>query len=272
MTESNQTLVNLLAGATQATLVTIVGYPFDLIKSRMQTGSYLSTMHCIRDTVSTEGVTALYRGATAPWVSHLLKRPIQYPIAEWLKNRMPGTSNNYLIGGLTGAIGPLFGTPLQVIKVGMQTSRVGDHTTSVYIRNILERNGISGMYRGLLPTVMKDTLFGASFIGHYYTLRDYFSDSSRPDWIINIPMPYKTFISGAAAHCATWLLLIPIDTIKTKVQSSNETRSLYQIVLTTVKHDGVLALWRGVLPACLRTIPVSGVAMIGYESIRSYFK
>lgn len=59
-----------------------------------------------------EGPMVLYRGATTPWISHLMKRPIQYPMAEKLKEQLPGTSNNYLIGGATGAIGPIFGTPL----------------------------------------------------------------------------------------------------------------------------------------------------------------
>lgn len=266
MSSFHDSMVNLVAGVTQATLVTVVGYPFDFVKSRMQTGNYRGTIDCLVKSIASEGPMVLYRGAAAPWISHLMKRPIQYPMAEKLKQYLTGTSNNYLIGGATGAIGPLFGTPLQVVKVGMQTSTSNDFTTTQYIKQIAQTKGLKGFYRGLGATVMKDTLFGASFLGHYYTLRDYFTKHSKVvTWQV-------TFFSGAAAHCATWLLLIPIDSIKTKAQNFKEHRGTIEIVKNTIKTEGVLSLWRGVLPACLRTIPVSGVAMVGYEYIRSYLK
>jgi len=277
----NETQINLLAGCTQASLVTLVGYPFDLVKGRMQTGKYSSTMNCVSYTVRKEGLVSLYRGGTAPWLSHILKRPIQYPIAEWMKEETNGTSNlnktmgtaisplasNYVIGGVTGAIGPILGTPMQVVKMGMQTTSRGEYTTLKYVQHIFQSKGVAGFYRGFLPTMAKDSLFGASFLGHYYTLRDYFESNNVP-----IPKWCATFISGATAHCATWLILIPIDNIKSKVQKANETRSPMTILSNTLRTDGVRSLWRGVLPACMRTIPVSGIAMVGYEGIREYLR
>lgn len=258
----NDHLRNLLAGTTQATLVTAVGYPFDLVKARMQTGAYTSSWDCIKSSVTKEGPIVLYRGSLAPWISHLIKRPVQYPIAERLKANLPGTANNYLIGGVTGLVGPIIGTPLQVIKLGMQTSKSSEYTVRSYLKYIIATQGLKGLYRGFIPTVAKDCLFGASFLGHYYTLRDYFTEHPST----TIPTWTTTFISGAAAHCATWLVLIPIDTIKSKVQKAGETRKVSQILQET----SLRSLWRGVLAACLRTIPVSGVAMVGYEWIRKY--
>lgn len=147
----------------------------------------------------------------------------------------------------------------------MQTSKANEYTTTQYIREIISKKGITGMYRGLVPTIMKDTLFGASFLGHYFTLRDYFS--ANP--VAGVPEWGTTFVSGATAQCASWLLLIPIDTIKTRAQRAGETRNIGQIISSTVRNEGILSLWRGVIPACVRTIPVSGVAMVGYEYIRN---
>ena len=106
--------------------------------------------------------------------------------------------------------------------------------------------------------------FGASFLRHYYSLRDSF-DRHQTE---GVPRWATTFFSGAAAHCATWMVLIPVDTIKTRVQRVGETRSAMAIIQSALRHEGVGVLWRGVLPACARTIPVSGVAMVGYEYIR----
>jgi len=260
----NTVLINAAAGATQATLVTLVGYPFDLIKSRQQVGSYRNSIDCLKSTVRTEGLLGLYRGSMMPLFSHLFKRPIQYPIAEYMKHKLDpittGYFHNYAIGAVNGLIGPFLGTPLQVVKVGVQTSDGADMKNSrKYIEHTYRKFGLRGFYRGFGPTMMKDTLFGASFLGHYYTLRD----------IIGTDAWWKNFTSGATAHCLTWYTLIPIDHIKTKVQRSETGLTVRQAITDSYRKGGVRIFWKGVLPACVRTIPVSGVAMVGYEMVRS---
>ena len=259
--KSSGVVANTVAGATQASLVTIVGYPFDTVKSRMQTHGYLSSFHCVRSTIQKEGVRALYRGGTMPWLSHLVKRPLQFPISEWMKREQVIT-NNYLIGGVTGPLGAVFGTPLQVVKVGMQTSNQELHKTSwSFIRQRYESLGLLSFYKGFVPTLMKDCLFGASFVGHYYTLRDLLGSDA---W-------YKNFASGATAHCATWAALMPIDYVKTTIQRNATPLTIRQVVRSTVRERGPFAFWKGLGPACARTIPVSGIAMTGYEFVRSLF-
>jgi hypothetical protein len=253
--------VDFIAGITQATLVTIVGYPFDLVKTRMQATQYKSFLHCCKKIIAKEGYLTFYRGSLSPWCSHLLKRPIQYPVQEKLKTYK---LNNYVNGAVGGMIGPVFGTPFQVIKVGMQTSNISK-TSGQFIKYTFDNYGLKGFYRGFIPTVAKDCLFGASFIGHYYTLRDLFEKQN------NIPWYVSSFISGATAHCLTWFMLIPIDYIKTIKQHPDETRPIQKIILDTMKTNGIRGFWKGVLPACLRTIPVSGIAMLGYEGIRKKF-
>lgn len=255
--ESQKALNNALAGGVQATLVTIVGYPFDLVKTRMQAGKYVNSIDCLKKTILKEGFLGIYRGASMPWLSHLVKRPLQFPLAEYMKDN--NWSNNYMIGGVSAVTGTIFGTPLQVVKVSIQTSsgQVNKNALS-YIRDNFQRNGVVGFYRGFFPTLMKDSVFGASFVGNYYTFRDYLGTDR---W-------YKNFVSGASAHCLTWCLFIPIDYVKTAIQRSETKITISQVVNQTIKSKGVFAFWKGVGPACLRTIPVSGIAMTGYEYVR----
>lgn len=238
-------------------MVTAVGYPFDLVKSRLQTGNYKNSFDCLKKIVSAEGLSGIYRGSLMPWISHMIKRPIQYPISEYLKEQE--FTNNYVIGTVTGAIGPIFGTPLQVVKVAVQTSAGKDNKNSMsYVKDNYRRNGIKGFYRGFLPTALKDSVFGMSFIGNYYTFRDHVGTDT---W-------YKNFFNGAAAHCITWYVFIPIDYVKTTIQRSEKKITTMEVIKNTTKNHGVRAFWKGVVPACMRTIPVSGVAMVFYEKIR----
>ncbi len=259
-------VVNGVSGGVQASLVTLTGYPFDLIKARLQTQRYPTSWECLKGTVRKEGVLGLYRGSSMPWLSHMLKRPIQFAASEYLKTlsgkRNPGKPrylDNYVIGGVCGLIGPVFGTPLQVVKVAVQTRTDKEVRNSWdYIKSNYRKSGISGFYRGFLPTVMKDSIFGMSFVGSYYSFRD----------VLGTDRWYKNFLSGASAHCLTWYLFIPIDYVKTNIQRSKKNLTVMQVVKSSYAKHGVKVFWKGVVPACIRTIPVSGVAMTGYEWVR----
>lgn len=264
-------LVNSLSGATQATLVTATGYPFDLIKGRLQARLYTNSWECLTSTIRSEGFLGLYRGSAMPWISHMLKRPIQFAVSEYLKtlsNSAHVTQNrkyvdNYVIGGICGFIGPIFGTPLQVIKVSVQTSTGKEVKNSFdYMKDTYKNSGIRGFYRGFIPTVIKDSIFGMSFVGSYYTFRDILGNDR---W-------YKNFISGASAHCLTWYLFIPIDYVKTNIQRSKKEITVKEVIKSGYEKGGIKIFWRCVIPACLRTIPVSGVAMTGYEFVRQRLK
>lgn len=52
------------AAVSAAIIAQAVSYPFDLVKRRMQLGSYRSIRHCLRDTMQHEGVSGFYRGLT----------------------------------------------------------------------------------------------------------------------------------------------------------------------------------------------------------------
>jgi solute carrier family 25 carnitine/acylcarnitine transporter 20/29 len=274
--EKNEIIANTVGGAAQAIIVTIVGYPFDLVKARLQTKMYANAVSCVKGTIKNEGLMGFYRGAAMPMLSHMLKRPIQYPLTEYLKVRISTRGNfdgltetrshpiyNYIIGGLTGIIGPIFGTPLQVVKVSMQTSTDkidrSNKNSWYYIKHNYKTNGLKGFYRGFIPTAIKDCTFATSFVGTYYTLRD----------VIGKDTIYKNFFNGAAAHCATWAIFIPIDYIKTTIQRSEKPLKIKDVVINSYRQNGITVFWKGVIPACLRTIPVSGIAMVGYEHIRT---
>jgi solute carrier family 25 carnitine/acylcarnitine transporter 20/29 len=270
---SRELEINAFAGIINGFLVTFIGYPLDLTKARLQTGMYKTTLECIKNTIKTEGLLGLYRGSLMPLVSHTTKRSMQYPLAEWMKakselNHKSSILNNYVIGLANGITGPIIGTPLQVVKISMQTSSNINGTNNIKFSNslkcisyIYKSYGLKGFYRGFIPTAIKDTIFGMSFIGNYYTMRDRFGSNH---W-------YNNFINGCTAHCVTWFIFIPVDYVKTNIQKSEIKLSIYDVIKNGYKNHGIKVFWKGVLPACLRTAITTGTAMTGYEFIRNYF-
>lgn len=270
-------LANLMAGAAQAVVVTAVGAPFDYVKS-LQQAEGLTAGEVVRRTLRERGPLGFYRGALAPLTSHMLKRPAQFPLAEHLRGallrgdagrtREGFAAANYAVGAVSGASGTLLGTPLQRLKVGTQTHRGARMTTSMYLRRVLQREGVAGLYRGFWPTLAKDTVFGASFLGHYFTLRAALAGRPLP----GLGRDGNVFVAGAAAHCLTWLVFIPVDNVKTLAQRDGRGAASsvapWRLALHQARTRGVATLWRGVVAACLRTVPVSGFGMLAYERVR----
>jgi solute carrier family 25 carnitine/acylcarnitine transporter 20/29 len=216
----SQPVINILASMTQATIVTGVGHPLDSIKSRLQTNQYPNTFTCLKQTITHEGVKGLYKGISMPFIAHLLKRPIQHPCAEYMKSKLMSNPNikmnklhNYAIGGLSGMLIPIIGTPLQVIKISVQTANNKKISNSYdYIKYNYQKNGLIGFYRGFICNIMRDGVYSASFVGNYYTMRDTFGSDTL----------LQNFINGATSHCLTVFIFIPMDYIKTNIQQSEK--------------------------------------------------
>jgi hypothetical protein len=263
----SQNAVNVLASMTQATLVTVIGHPLDLVKARLHANQYPNMFICLKETVTNDGIKGLYRGISMPFISHIIKRPIQHPFAEYMKQHLSSHEDikssklhNYVIGGLSGTVSPIIGTPLQVIKISVQTTKDRKISNSYdYIKYNYQKNGLAGFYRGFISNVLRDSVYSASFVGNYYTMRDTFGSDTL----------VQNFINGATAHCLTACVFMPVDYIKTNIQKSETKISIFQAIKNGNKLHGLSGFWRGILPVSLKTIPASGIGMLGYEYVRT---
>ena len=66
---SHSVLATLIASAAAGVSSTVVGFPFDNIKARMQTHYFPSMTNCFRETIQREGFRGLFRGIGPPLVT-----------------------------------------------------------------------------------------------------------------------------------------------------------------------------------------------------------
>lgn len=60
---------SFLAGGFAGIATVLAGHPFDTLKVRLQTSNnYKGLADCFRQTIAKDGLTALYRGMTAPLI------------------------------------------------------------------------------------------------------------------------------------------------------------------------------------------------------------
>lgn len=268
----NKPIASVIAGSAQAISATVVGYPFDRVKAICQVEK-CNSITASRLILVDQGLAGFYRGVIAPLCSHLVKRPMQFTLSETAKRKFPdsGPWFNYIMGMATGALGGAVATPFQVVKVGMQTSQHGN--TWDYIKHVWRQNRrVLDFWKNWQVCAMKDMMFGSAFVGTYYTLRD--TTQAYPQ----LNPTLMGGLNGALAHAVSWAVLIPIDYVKTqtlKARNVGKTVKPWSIITETIGQHGLRQslpiFWKGVGPACARTLPVSFVALATFEWVREMF-
>lgn len=259
-------LLILLPGAINAITSVAVGYPFDLIKTHMQSGKYKNSYDCFIKLYDNYNIRNLYRGSSTILVSTTLKRSCQFPIYDYLNKDM--NINRYLSGGIASSICTILYNPLQVIKINSQINSHNylhsNHNFKIYefIKDRYHNHGFKGFYRGFEISIFKDFIFGASFLGTYDYLKNYFLSYK---YISNTGY---TFTCAALAASSTWLLFMPLDFVKTSIQKNSKNIAIKYIIFDTYHNKGLLFFWKGCVPMCIRTIPVAGISMINYEYVK----
>lgn len=142
--------------------------------------------------------------------------------------------------------------------------------------------GLRGMYRGLGSTVAREMPGYYVFFLAYEASRTYLTE-----WYTKLKMgsggvenygtssnhedaAWVTMTAGAAAGACLWLVVYPVDAIKSRIQaaggskntehcSSSSSGSFFKTLALFVRNEGPMALYRGLAPTLLRTVPASAV-------------
>lgn len=180
-------------------------------------------------------------------------------------------------GGSAGAVGVFVGHPFDMVKVRLQTAR-GEHTTAWKCFNkIIDREGPSGLYRGLTsPLLAQFFLNGLSFGANSICMQ--FLERERKG---NGESSLNILISGCFAGLINCIVLVPTDLVKCKLQidsivngpqsGSSRYRGVADCVHQIVRAEGVKGLYRGLAATCLREVPSFGIYFSVYAQALRLF-
>ncbi|CCH44746.1 Calcium-binding mitochondrial carrier protein [Wickerhamomyces ciferrii] len=258
---------------TASLFSTVVGFPLDSIKTRMQTHPFNGIYDCLTKTIRTEGVKGLFRGVTAPLLStsfskslgvslytaakpyaaalqHYTIQPIQSKDSDSSrKQKIILAINNapvsFASGFAAGAGTSLFACPFEFTKLFQQlyvlmqaelnlNPRKMPKTTFQVARQIRRCEGMLGLYSGYKFHLLRDALGSGLYFSIYETskiLIDAFSGGANAV-IPGTTIPMSTLsitLAGAMSGIFSWVLVFPIDTVKSLTQrdiTSNIIREL----------------------------------------------
>nr|CAI5831849.1 unnamed protein product [Callosobruchus analis] len=190
---------------------------------------YRSGFECLMKTARHDGIRGLYAGTLPSLVTSTSEYSILFfsysGVKKFMKKMMgvPYSQNmSNLFYGTAGSLSSFFSSlaicPTELVKSRVQVQRelakykFGGRKEFVgpteVIKEILEKDGIRGMFRGLLPTLTREM---PGYFVYFYTYECI-------KWEIG---PLKTMVAGSAAGGMFWASTFPIDVIKSRIQVSS---------------------------------------------------
>ncbi|EJD39860.1 mitochondrial tricarboxylate transporter [Auricularia subglabra TFB-10046 SS5] len=270
---------SLFAGAIAGALEAFITYPTEYVKTRSQFGGKREgPIAIVRSTVREKGVTGLYSGCTALVIGNATKAGVRFVSYDYFKNMLADSNGKVsaprsLVAGLgAGLMEAIFAvTPSETIK----TKLIDDakkpqprfnglvHGTRI----IVQEEGIRGIYRGLGPVMMRQGANSAVRFTTYSTLKQFVQSNARTGTTLPSSV---TFGIGAIAGIVTVYVTMPLDVIKTRMQSleaRREYKNAFHCGYRIFTEEGVLRFWTGATPRLARLLLSGGIVFTTYEKI-----
>eukprot|EP00934_Nitzschia_sp_Nitz4_P005079 Nitzschia sp. Nitz4//scaffold107_size73032//60957//61877//NITZ4_005770-RA/size73032-processed-gene-0.113-mRNA-1//1//CDS//3329532623//5069//frame0 len=284
---------SVMAGTTAGVVSTLVCHPFDVLRVKMQNchlqkGIYIT----FRETLHEGGIRALWTGLTLPLAAQAVYKSTVFSInnvslqaiVHWKSqgSQVPATSTEleqFMSGALAGGVNALlFVTPVEFVRNNQITpaastaTSVGGKlpTTSLgpitLIKATIETHGIRGLWRGSVSTILRDSVgCGSYFLAMAYTQKCLTPEGETPHY-------YVRLASGAMAGIAYWLVALPLDTMKTWIQSgkAQNLRHAFQLASQNGWYPAFVALTRGWEAAYARGAPSAAITISTYGIVYDY--
>mmetsp|Transcript_39593 Transcript_39593/g.99799 ORF Transcript_39593/g.99799 Transcript_39593/m.99799 type:complete len:286 (+) Transcript_39593:128-985(+) len=256
-------LISLGTGILYGASNTLVGHPFDTVKSKMQAqAGFLSAKdggggmtHTLKQVYAKEGFRGFYRGVIPPLWGSALYRSCQFAMFEALYTSMDNPSFRTVIphtGGLevrtvlAGFCGAsarsLLESPIEYAKVNRQTGQTW------HFRNL---------YQGYFFQWGRTAPMMTTYFVLFDTLR-------RNTSLLTHPVG-QFLASGGCSTLAFWLTW-PMETLKNQVQAGTRIGAVAAKDATIAQRvaymGGFLGLYRGIVPGTISIFSRNGSAMV----------
>ena len=272
-------LVDYICGVISGVGKVVVGYPFDTVKARVQTGRFPTSWSAVKGTLRHEGVFAFYQGVSMPAATVCFVGGIMFYVNAAIRrvlqpdHTIPLTYGQMLAAGSgAGLAVGLVLTPMEVVKVRLQVANrnSGGHSS---VKDVMKVMRVRDYGAGFVPTVIREICtFGLFFPVNEYckvTLKakrdEWFpqrSGSGMPFWI--------RVLAAGIGGIVGWLPCYPVDVIKSRMQVAPQGtyRTWIHCGIDLYRREGHRAMYKG-LPMCLvRAFPAYAAQFLLYEQVR----
>jgi len=284
-----------IGGLSAGILGTIIGFPLDLIKTRLQTGSSQGRQSILsvgKEIVRTEGISALYKGVGPPLISLSILNTttfIQYAYFREIYQATPGWDYRNFLAGITCApFAGIVSTIENFTKTQMQLDNIKPKKEFSGSWNcfttLIKKHGLRIIYTGHAVNTTREMTFIGPYFFFYEGLRETLlrqQDKLRQEnqMTSNTNSDSSTFLSivtntklaipvaGGLSGALSWFISFPLDCIRAGVQGQNmpPKKRAFQVCKELIQTRGIKGLYAGSSASIVRAFLVSGSRFSAYE-------
>lgn len=170
----------------------------------------------------------------------------------------------YIAGTYAGIVQTFIETPLEHIKIKLQNQRTQKFTGPIQCtRHLYQEGGVRSLFKGFNVTMLRN----APSYGVYFATYEVFK--KKLQMMTDMSLAISMFLAGGLGGVLSWVVIYPIDVVKTKIQSDAiqrpQFKSIKDCFIKTYRESGGKGFTKGLQTTLARTFIVSGVNFIGYE-------
>lgn len=284
-----------LAGGLSGFLTRALTQPLDCIKVRHQLqvepiqknvgAKYTSTTQTLLLMFKEEGIRGLWKGHVPGQILS-----VTYGFGQFLAydqfNRQSQSIEFFtkhsdirhiVAGGCAGAFGMSIATPFDVVRTRFIAQDHNQGYRSVYhaFTSIVSREGVRGLFRGLVPSVAAIAPNAAIQFGTYNFLIEKYNLLMSTE----LPSRHIVLLSGLLSGIIAKTCIYPLDLIKKRlqIQQFHQSRTTFGKNITTtgmidclkrtLRDEKLAGLYKGWTPAVIKSGAMSGLYFFFYEEI-----
>jgi solute carrier family 25 oxoglutarate transporter 11 len=270
-------------GGTSAMVGTIIVFPLDVIKLRLQlhseSGMRISAAQAYHEIHSNEGYKGFFRALDPAILRQVTAGSLRFGTYRLMSEHLRNTKHRentmlerVYLSLVSGFLGGVLGTPWEVVIVRMQA----DQALPTYKRRnytnpfnafyrIAKEEGISSIWKGSGITVFIIMLLNLGMLGSYDAVKyELKTLSGRTEDTKEI----RVLASGAAGAIAS-VLGLPFDNVKMKLQNMKKMpngefpyKGAFDCFRKSIKNEGVRGLWTGLPVFALTFAPFTMLTLL----------
>ncbi|XP_073005961.1 mitochondrial arginine transporter BAC1 isoform X2 [Typha latifolia] len=285
-----------MAGFVAGLATVVTGHPFDTVKVKLQAHNtktqvkaYKNALHCASRILIDEGIKGLYKGASSSFIGTAFESSLMFGMYSQTKKIVQGEEAQGSRPQLQviipsafcgGAMISFILCPTELVKCRMQVQGKKDTMYARYsgpldcAHKTLQNEGIKGIFRGGLATLLRESIGNAVFFSIYEFSRYWmhmqlnsmsFPHSKHSKLLTDAGIG---IITGGLAGIAFWSAVLPLDVAKTVIQTAPDTHSSRNPFCTLnliYKRVGFSGCYAGFGPTLARAFPANAAAIVAWE-------
>ncbi|KAG0147258.1 hypothetical protein CROQUDRAFT_656368 [Cronartium quercuum f. sp. fusiforme G11] len=247
----------------------------EMLKTGRLDKPYAGIADCFKRTYADEGLISLWRGNTANVIRYFPTQALNFAFKDYFKSLFGykkdkdgyglWMAGNLASGGAAGASSLLFVYSLDYARTRLANDnksakkggeRQFNGLLDVY-KKTLASDGVAGLYRGFVPSVVGIVVYRGLYFGMYDSLKPVVLTGSLEGSFL------ASFLLGWGVTTGSGIASYPLDTIRRRMMMTSgekvHYKGMFDCGAQIVKTEGVSYLFKGAGANILRGVAGAGV-------------